>query len=158
VSGGARWWVRLVVLVASAATVLWLGERFGAEPDPVRVVLVSATVVVLIGLLLDVAPPPAPDWRLEESHLAAQHRRDPRTAANLRILQHHLSMPRADAALRDRLAELTEQVLRVRHGEHPETARAYLLMGPELTRVVNDPPHKLDRAEIERCVRRIEEL
>lgn len=157
-TGAARWWVRLVVLVASAATVLLLGERFGAEPDPVGVVLVSAAVVVLTGLLIDVSPPLAPEWRLEESHLASHHRRDPRTAANLRILEHHLSMPRADAALRDRLAELTEQVLLVRHGEHPETARAYRLMGPELTRVVNDPPHRLQLDEIERCVRRIEEM
>jgi hypothetical protein len=31
-------------------------------------------------------------------------------------------------------------------------------MGPELTAVVNDPPRKLRREEIERCVRRIEEL
>ena len=46
----------------------------------------------------------------------------------------------------------------VRHGERPETARAYQLMGPELTRLVNDPPRKMSREEIERCVRRIEEL
>jgi hypothetical protein len=31
-------------------------------------------------------------------------------------------------------------------------------MGPELTAVVNDPPRKLRREEIERCVLRIEEL
>ncbi len=157
-TGGGRWWVRLAVLVASAATVLWLGERFGSEPDPVGVVLVSAAVVVLTGLLLDAAPPPAPEWHIEEPHLGGHHRRDPRTAANLRILEHHVAMPRTDAALRDRLAELTEQVLLVRHGEHPETARAYQLMGPELTRLVNDPPRKLDRDEIERCVHRIETL
>ena len=67
-------------------------------------------------------------------------------------------MARPDSALRDRLAGLTEQVLMVRHGERPETARAYQLMGPELTRLVNDPPYKLGVEEIERCVRRIEEL
>ena len=155
---GARWWFRLVVLAASAATVLWVGERLGMEPDPVRVVLVTAAVVVLVGLLLDAAPPPAPGWRLEESHVADYHRRDPRTAANLRILEHHLAVNRPDSALRDRLADLTEQVLLVRHGESPETAHAYRLMGPELTRVVNDPPRRLRREEIQRCVRRIEEL
>jgi hypothetical protein len=46
----------------------------------------------------------------------------------------------------------------LRHGERPETARAYQLMGPELTRLVNDPPYKLSVEEIERCVRRIEDL
>lgn len=153
-----RWWFRLVVLGVSAVTVVWVGERLGLEPDPVRVVLVSAAVVVLVGLLLDAVAPPTPTWVVEEAHLAEIHRRDPRTAANLRILEHHLATDRADAALRDRLAALTEQVLQVRHGERPETAHAYRLMGPELTRLVNDPPHRLDRAEIERCVRRIEEL
>jgi hypothetical protein len=157
VSGG-RWWLRLVVLVAAAAAVLLIGGRLEMDPDPVRVVLTTAAVVVLVGLLLDAAPPPAPGWRLEEAHVADFHRRDPRTAANLRILEHHLAMNRADSALRDRLAELVEQVLLVRHGEHPETARAYERMGPELTAVVNDPPRKLRREEIERCVLRIEEL
>jgi hypothetical protein len=155
---GRRWWLRLVVLVAAAAAVLLIGGRLEMDPDPVRVVLTTAAVVVLVGLLLDAAPPPAPGWRLEEAHVADFHRRDPRTAANLRILEHHLAMNRADSALRDRLAELVEQVLLVRHGEHPETARAYELMGPELTAVVNDPPRKLRREEIERYVRRIEEL
>jgi hypothetical protein len=157
VSGG-RWWLRLVVLVASATVTLWGGEQLGMDPDPVRVVLITAAVVVLVGLLLDVAPPPAPGWRLEQGHVADFHRRDPRTAANLRILEHHLAVSHPDAGLRDRLAELAERVLLVRHGEHPETATAYRLMGPELTRVVNEPPRKLRREEIERCVKRIEEL
>ncbi len=155
---GGRWWFRLVVLIASTVTVLWIGDRFDMDPDPVGVVLVSGAVVVLVGLLLDAVPPPAPGWRLEESHVADWHRRDPRTAANLRILEHHLAIGRPDAVLRDRLSELAEQVLLVRHGERPETARAYRLMGPELTRLVNDPPRKLRIEEIERCVRRIEEL
>ncbi len=155
---GGRWWFRLVVLIGATAAMLWAGERFEMDPDPLRVVLVTAAVVVLAGLLVDAAPPPRPAWVLDEVHIADLQRRDPRTAANLRILEHHLSVTRPDSALRDRLADLTEQVLRVRHGERPETARAYRLMGPELTRVVNDRPRRLDRAEIERCIRRIEEL
>jgi hypothetical protein len=154
----ARWWFRLAVLIASAVTTVVVTARLEMEPDPLRVVLLTAAVVVLVGLLLDVGPSPAPAWRPDEAHLAEHYRRDPRTAANLRILQHHLAMDRADSALRDRLGQLAEQVLEVRHGERPETARAYRLMGPELTRVVNDPPHRLSRDEIERCVRRIEEL
>ena len=155
---GGRWWFRLVVLGAATIAMLWAGERFEMDPDPLAVILVTAAVVVLAGLMVDAAPPPTPAWGLEQSHNAEIHRRDPRTAANLRILEHHLALTRADSALRDRLAELTEQVLMVRHGESPETARAYQLMGPELTRLVNDPPYKMGREEIERCVRRIEEL
>jgi hypothetical protein len=155
---GGRWWFRLVVLVAASIATLWAGERFDMSPDPVAVILVTAAVVVLTGLMVDAAAVPTPTWVLGEFHSSEIHRRDPRTAANLRILEHHLAVTRPDSALRDRLAELAEQVLMVRHGERPETARAYQLMGPELTRIVNDPPRKMDREEIERCVRRIEEL
>lgn len=155
---GGRWWFRLAVMIAAAIATLWAGARFEMDPDPVGVVLVTAAVVVLAGLMVDAVPAPSPAWVLEELHIAEIHRRDPRTAANLRILEHHLSVTRPDSALRDRLAGLTEQVLMLRHGERPETARAYQLMGPELTRLVNDPPYKLDREQIERCVRRIEEL
>ena len=155
---GGRWWFRLVVLVAASVGTLWAGERFEMSPDPLGVVLVTAAVVVLTGLLVDAAPAPTPTWVLDELHHTEIHRRDPRTAANLRILEHHLAQTRPDPALRDRLAELAEQVLMVRHGERPETARAYQLLGPELTRLVNDPPRKMGREEIERCVRRIEEL
>jgi len=155
---GGRWWFRLVVMVAATIATFWAGERFDLDPDPVAVVLVTAAVVVLAGLMVDAVPAPPPAWVLEESHIAEIHRRDPRTAANLRILEHHVSVARPDSALRDRLAGLAEQVLMVRHGERPETARAYQLMGPELTRLVNDPPYKLGVDEIERCVRRIEEL
>ena len=155
---GGRWWLRLALLIASVVAVLWIAERLEMDPDPVRVVLITTAVVVLVGLLLDAVPPPTPGWRLEEAHVSDFHRRDPRTAANLRILEHHLGMSTADSALRDRLADLSEQVLLVRHGEHPETARAYTLMGPELTAVVNGPPRKMRRGEIENCVRRIEEL
>jgi hypothetical protein len=155
---GGRWWFRLAVMIAAAIATLWAGARFEMDPDPVGVVLVTAAVVVLAGLMVDAVPAPPPAWVLEESHIAEIHRRDPRTAANLRILEHHLGVARPDSALRDRLADLTEQVLMVRHGERPETAKAYQLMGPELTRLVNDPPYKLDREQIERCVRRIEEL
>jgi hypothetical protein len=154
----ARWWVRLVVLVVSVATTLVVTTRMGLDPDPVRVVLVTAAVVVLVSLVLDAGPGPVPSWGVDDHHLGDQHRRDPRTAANLRILQHHLAMDRVDSALRDRLGGLAEQVLWVRHGERPETARAYDLMGPELTRVVLDPPRRLSRAEIERCIHRIETL
>lgn len=153
-----RWWFRLVLCVVAAVTTVVVTTRLEMDPDPLRVVLITAAVVVLVGLLADAGPGPAPSWRLDESHLVDHHRRDARTAANLRILHHHLAMDRVDSALRDRLGQLTEQVLLVRHGERPETARAYRLMGPELTHVVNDPPHRLSREDIERCITRIEEL
>lgn len=154
----ARWWSRAVVLVAATATAWWVGEQVGLDPDPVRVLLVTSVVVAGVGLLLDTAPDPAPGWRLEAPLTMAAHHRDPRTATNLRILEHHLAVAHPDAALRDRLRELSEQVLWVRHAERPETARAYELMGTDLVRVLNGPARRLRLPEVEACVRRIEEL
>jgi hypothetical protein len=49
-------------------------------------------------------------------------------------------------------------VLRQRHGIGREDPTAAGLLGPELTAVLTSPPRRLSRPEIERCVRRIEEL
>ena len=83
---------------------------------------------------------------------------DPRTASYLRILESHLSAREVDSALRHRLRELTDQTLRARHDLELDDPRAAALLGPELGRVLTDPPYRLEPDRIERCVRRIEEL
>ena len=132
-----------------------VAERLEVDPDPVRVVLVAAVVVVLVGLVLDAAPGRRPGWRLERGATSpTSSRRDPRTAANLRILESHLAIAqarlgaarpargprRAGAAVAPRRAPAT-------------TARACQLLGPELTASLTEPPRKLRREEIDRCVR-----
>ena len=91
----------------------------------------------------------------QESGLA---RLDPPTASYLRILESHLSAREVDAALRNRLRELTDQTLRVRHDLTLDDPRAQELLGHELRRVLEESPTKLDTVQIDRCVKRIEEL
>ena len=85
-------------------------------------------------------------------------RLDPRTASYLRILESHLSAREVDGALRHRLRELTDQTLRARHDLDLDDPRAAELLGAELARVLDRPALPLDPDQIERCVRRIEEL
>jgi hypothetical protein len=60
--------------------------------------------------------------------------------------------------LRDRLRDLADQTLRARHDLTVDDPRSEELLGPELRRVLEERPSKLDPARIARCVTRIEEL
>ena len=83
---------------------------------------------------------------------------DPHTASYLRILESHLSAREVDSGLRGRLRELTDQTLRARHDLTVDDPRAADLLGEELRRVLNGAPTRLHPDQIERCVKRIEEL
>ena len=79
-------------------------------------------------------------------------------ASYLRVLEGHLTVDVPDNVLRDRLAGLARLRLEQRHGLRLGDPRADELLGPELTAVLTGPPRRLSRAEIDRCVPRIEEL
>ena len=74
------------------------------------------------------------------------------------LLEAHLSARSDDAALRDRLGALTDQVLRQRHGIRLDDPRASELLGPDVADVLAGSPRRLGLAEIDRCLTRIEDL
>jgi hypothetical protein len=143
------------VLFAVLAVVF---ARVDFEPDFLRLALLVGLGVALVGLVLDSLPEVAPLWEVHAVRPATPSGQDHRTSLNLRIIEGHLTGRTPDAALRDRLAALADQVLRVRHDVGRDDPSAADLLGPELHRVLTEPPRRLSRAEIERCVRRIEEL
>ncbi|MCW2798249.1 hypothetical protein [Nocardioides sp.] len=153
-----RWWPRVAFagVLFVALEVLFVQVQF--EPDFLRLLLLVALGVALVGLVLDSLPDVAPLWQVRAVRPSTPPGQDHRTSLNLRIIEGHLTGRTPDAALRDRLAALAEQVLRVRHDVGRDEARAVELLGPELYRVLTEPPRRLSRAEIERCVQRIEEL
>lgn len=153
-----RWWRRLATGVA-----LFAGLGVGSvaadfDPDPLRLGLVVALVVATWGLVLDSLADPGPSWTVEAAHPARPPGQDARTARNLSLLESHVTARTPDGALRDRLAALADLVLRQRHGVGREDPAAAALLGPDLTAVLDAPPRRLSRPEIERCVQRIEEL
>ncbi len=130
----------------------------GADPDPVRLALLVAVGTAVFGVLVDALATPESTWAVEVERPAAQESGDPRLVRNVALLEAHLSSRAPDHTLRDRLAVLTDQVLRQRHGVRRTDAAARDLLGPELTAVLDGPPRRLSRAEIDRCLTLLEEL
>jgi hypothetical protein len=153
-----RWWRRLATGVALFAGLAAGSVAADFDPDPLRLGLVVALVVATWGLVLDSLADTGPSWTVEAAHPARPPGQDARTARNLSLLENHVTARAPDGALRDRLAALADLVLRQRHGVGREDPAAAALLGPDLTAVLDAPPRRLSRPEIERCVRRIEEL
>ena len=154
-----RRWVWRVVLAAfafAAADVAF--SLLQDDPDPLRLALVVLLLVSTGALLLDSSQAPSAAWAVHPLPTVGLGRADPRTAANLRLIEGHLTAADADHNLRDRLRVLTDQVLRVRHDLTWDDPRAEAVIGQPLLGILTGPPRRLGLSEIERCVRRIEEL
>jgi len=157
VSAG-RWWRRAgagVLVFAVLEVVLVLADT---GPDAVRLALLVATCVGVLGLVLDALSDPGASWTVEVEGPSSRTAGDPRLGRYVSLLEAHLSARADDASLRDRLGVLADQVLRQRHGLHRRDPRAVELLGPELSGVLAGPPRRLGLAEIDRCLTRIEEL
>ncbi len=131
--------------------------RLEFEPHAFALALIVVVSVIAAGLFVDGLGVETSTWTVEVERWATPPGRDPRFSVYLRTIESHLSAQAPDANLRDRLGELAGRRLE-RHGVRRGDSRAAELLGPELTAVMDGPPRRLSRAEIDRCVRRIEEL
>ena len=156
--GERRWWWRAFLVAVLAAATKGLAVITDTSVDHLRLVLVAAVVVAALGLVVDAAQVEPVGWHVPPERGDEQGSADPRTAAYLRILESHLTAREPGSALRDRLGDLADQALELRHDLSRADPAAATLLGPELVRVLNEPPRRLDLAEIDRCVRRIEDL
>ncbi|MEJ7831400.1 MAG: hypothetical protein WKF79_00660 [Nocardioides sp.] len=157
-SASRRWGWRAGFTLAIFAGLQVGGARLDFDPDPVRLFLVVALVAGLAGLLVDVIPDETPPWEFDVIHMAVTRGADQRTGFYVRLLESHLKARTPDESVRDRLADLADQTLRLRHDERLCTARGRELLGPEVVRVVDGPLRRLSVIEIERAITRIEEL
>ncbi len=157
-TGSRRWWWRVAVGLIAFAGVEGAVLVVHGEADEVRLALVIALVVGGVAVLVDASAVAPAVWPTRVETEGGLGRLDPHTASYLRILEGHLTARDADPALRGRLRELAEQTLRARHDLSLDDPRAEDLLGHELRRVMTETPRKLHPDEIERCVKRIEEL
>ena len=153
-----RWWWRLgaAALLFAALEVSFVLADFG--PDALRLGLVVAVVMATWALAMDTLVDSGPSWDVDAVHPTRPPGQDARTARYVSLLESHVTARTPDGALADRLGALADLVLRQRHGIDRTDAGASALLGPDLSAVLDGPPRRLSRAEIERCVRRIEEL
>ena len=153
-----RWWRRLaggVVAFVALEVALVLADT---EPDAVRLALLVATCVAVLGLVLDALSDGGPSWDVEVELPSVRETGDPRLGRFVNLLEAHQAARTHDAALRDRLGTLADHVLSQRYGVTRSDSRSAELLGPDLTAVLDGPARRLTPAEIDRCLTRIEEL
>jgi hypothetical protein len=129
-----------------------------ADPDPLRLALLVATCTAILGLVRDALEGSEPTWHVEVERPSVRDSGDPRLLRYVALLEAHQSSRTDDHALRERLAVITDQVLRQRRGLGRDDPEASAILGPELTDVLTGPPRRLSRAQIDRCLTIIEEL
>ena len=128
------------------------------EPHALPLAVLVVVAVVAVGLFLDGLGIEDQNWVVETQRWVVPPGQDPRFSLYLRTIESHLTAQTPEPTLRDRLAELAARRLEQRHGVRRGDPRAAELLGPDLTAVLDGPPRRLSRTEIDRCVRRIEEL
>jgi hypothetical protein len=153
----SRWAVRsaLVALGVAGLTVVALVED--TRPRVLPTVLFVGAVVAIYGMLADTGgAAPANWWPLVEQGVVGVGQ-DSGLAGNVRMLENHLSAREIDTLLPGRLARMADDRisrLGLSRGDPEVVGR----LGPTLFAVLTGPPRPLRRAEIEECIRRIEEL
>ena len=153
----SRWFVRGVLVAVGVAGLTVFAAVEDTHPRVVPTVLLVAAVVAIYGMLADAGGAEPANWSPAVESVSSLGGQDSGLAANMRLLENHLSARETDPWLRERLARMTDDRLRhlgLRRGD-PEIERR---LGPTLTAVLDGPPRPLRPSEIEECIRRIEEL
>jgi hypothetical protein len=152
-------WLRRLGALATLVTVLYVGFAvFDYEPRPVPLALLATVCTAAAWLVLDVLGGVGPSWEVPPLVHAVPPGQDARLAANVRILEGHITSTTPDGALHHRLGELAGALLLQRHGLSRDDPRAAAVLGPELRSVLQGQPERLRPEEIERLVRSLEEL
>lgn len=128
------------------------------EPRALPLLLLVVVGVAVLGLVADGLDTEGPGWTVDTVRWTAPPGQDHRTSMYLRTIEGHLTAAAPDGGLRDKLAALAALRLEQRHRVVGPGPRRDALLGPEVTAVLDGPVHRLSRAEITRCLQRIEEL
>jgi hypothetical protein len=156
-AGGFWWrWLAATALVFGLAWLLLTGLDVGPRPGHL-LLLVALGMVVLALVNLSVVSE-GPDWSVDTVQPVVAPGQDTRLAMYSRVIGGHLDSRDVDPVLRDRLAALAAVRLRQRHGLGMHDPAAADLLGREVADILTGPPRRLSRAQIEACVRTIEEL
>jgi hypothetical protein len=157
VSRRNRWFVRGVFLLLGVAGLTAFALVEDTRPRVVPTVLLVAAMVAIYGMLVDAGGADAANWSPAVESAVTPSGQDSGLAGNMRLLENHLSSRQVDPLVRGRLARMTDDRLTrlgLSRGD-PDVVRR---LGPTLSEVLTGPPRLLKVAEIEECIRRIEEL
>jgi hypothetical protein len=152
------WWRWLAVTGLAFGTTWVLMTALDVGVRPGRLLLLVAVVMAVLALANISAVGDGPDWSVDSIQPVSPPGQDTRLGMYTRVISGHLDARQLDPALRDRLADLADRRLHQLHGVGLRDPRATDLLGAEVAGILTGPPRRLSRAEIDRCVTKIEEL
>jgi hypothetical protein len=155
--GRSRWVIRGVLVAVGVGGLAIFAAVEDTHPRIVPTVLLVGAVVAIYGMLADAGGGEPANWSPAVESVSIGSGQDSGLAANMRLLENHLSAREVDPWLRERLVRMTDDRLGrmgLRRGDPGMEQR----LGPTLTAVLDGPPRRLRPSEIEECIRRIEEL
>ncbi len=152
-----RWVVRGVFVAIGVAGLTAFAFIEDTSPRVLPTVLMVAALVAIYGLLSDTGGSDPANWSPAVESVVASSGQDSGLAANMRLLENHLSARDVDPLLSGRLTRMVEERL-ARMGLSRGDPDVQRRIGPTLTAVLAGPTRRLKPAEIEECIRRIEEL
>jgi len=154
----ASWPVRVALLGALVAVLYVVLRVFYYEPHLLPLALLVTLCMSVAWLVVDVLGDLGPDWQVLAPVPSVAASQDVRLATYLRVVEGHLTANVPDESLRDRLRTLADQRLAQRHGLDRIDPEGRALLGPDLLAVLEGPARRLGADEIDRHLRRIEEL
>jgi hypothetical protein len=149
--------VRGLLVVAGVGGLTAFAAIEDTHPRPLPTLLFVCAFVALFGLLGDSSGGDPADWSPVTEDVVSTSGQDAGLAGNVRLLENHLSAREIDPLLHGRLSRMTADRL-ARLGLSRGAPDVERRLGPTLTGVLDGPPRRLRPAEIEECIRRIEEL
>jgi hypothetical protein len=152
-----RWAARITLFAGSVLGLTLFAHIEHTRPRVLPTLLFVGAGVAILGLLADTSGADAADWEPPVERTVVGAGQDGPLAGNVRLLENHLSARQVDPHLRDRLTRMTDERLS-RLGLSRADPGVTSRLGPTLTGVLAGPPRHLQTAEIEECIRRIEEL
>ena len=156
-SARGRWTPRVLVVVLAVAVLVAFARIEHTTPLLLPMVLLVGAVVAIAGMVNDSGGADPPEWDVASYVARSSAGQDSGLAANMRLLENHLTSRQADASLQSRLARLTDERL-ARQGLRRDDPEIAARLGPTLAGVLDGPPRILRPTEIDECLRRIEEL
>jgi hypothetical protein len=144
-----------VVLGVAGLTAFALVED--TRPRVVPTVLLVVALVAIYGMLVDAGGAEAASWTPAVESTVGPVGQDSGLAGNMRLLENHLSARDVDPILRGRLTRMVDDRV-ARLGLSRGDPAVVRRLGPTLSGVLAGPPRSLKLAEIDECLRRIEEL
>jgi hypothetical protein len=158
-SGVSRFWWRWLAATLVAFGATWaVMASLDASARPWRLLLLVAVVAAVLALVNVATIADGPDWSVDTIASVSPPGQDTRLGMYTRVISGHLDARQPDPTLRDRIADLADRRLRQQHGLGLRDPDAVALLGDEVSGILTGSVRRLTRAEIETCVRRIEEL